>query len=217
MKFPQCLKIPRKADFAIGDPEAPYLRRWWIIPRNRFFNIYLHQILKSDDDRALHDHPWFNMSIVLKGGYWEHTPNGKIWRNPASIVLRRPTTSHRLELATKLALVDGGNVLSTHPCWTLFITGPRVRNWGFLCPKGWVHWRDFIGVKEGEATGAERGPGCGENDEPQKWRINLEAKKGRSGEIYPCARCGKDILPTHGLEMLASLKDGANYYHYPHC
>ena len=26
--------------------------------RNKIFNIYLHQIIRSDDDRALHDHPY---------------------------------------------------------------------------------------------------------------------------------------------------------------
>ena len=64
----------RKPDFIIGPKDAPYLRRWWIIPRNRLFNIYLHQILRSDDDRALHDHPWINCSIILKGRYMEVTP-----------------------------------------------------------------------------------------------------------------------------------------------
>ena len=41
-------------------------------------------------------------------------------------------------------------------CWTLFVTGPRVREWGFLCPQGWRHWREF--TKPG-APG-ERGKGC---------------------------------------------------------
>ena len=45
--------IKRPADFVIGPPERPYLLRWWIIQRNRFFNIYLHKFLRSDDDLAL--------------------------------------------------------------------------------------------------------------------------------------------------------------------
>jgi hypothetical protein len=47
----------RPPDFVIGG-DSPYMLRWWIIPRNKFFNIYLHRFLRSDDDRALHDHPW---------------------------------------------------------------------------------------------------------------------------------------------------------------
>ena len=54
----------RPADFVIGGAERPYLRRWWVIPRNRLFNVYLHQFLRSDDDRALHDHPWLTAAAA---------------------------------------------------------------------------------------------------------------------------------------------------------
>lgn len=57
----------RAPDFVIGRTGDPYMERWWLIPRNRFFNIYLHRFWRSDDDRALHDHPWVNLSILLKG------------------------------------------------------------------------------------------------------------------------------------------------------
>lgn len=164
----------RKPDFVIGRPEDPYLRRWWIIPRNRFFNIYLHQILKSDDDRALHDHPWWNVSIILRGGYFEVMPTGIKKRYPGAIIVRRARAAHRLELGrdyakgywdsnpAEIGHTMGGNVwvVPLKLCWSLFITGPKVREWGFLCPQGWRHWRDFIGVKDGEARGDEVGPGC---------------------------------------------------------
>jgi hypothetical protein len=161
----------RQPDFVIGDPTSPYLRRWWVIPRNRFFNIYLHHICRSDDDRALHDHPWASCSIILKGGYWEHTPDGRFWRKPGSVRFRRATAAHRLELSQESVFVTHAaywtkqveRVTIRTPAWTLFITGPRVREWGFLCPKGWTHWRYFLGVKEGEiAKGHERGRGCDE-------------------------------------------------------
>ena len=156
------MKLHREPDFVIGSPDAPYLRRWHLIPKNKWFNIYLHHILKSDDDRALHDHPWINMSIVLKGGYWEIMPysnKDKVhvlsckWRWPGSVVFRLPSAAHRLKLEKRPKLIQ---------CWSLFITGPRVREWGFHCPNRWVHWREFLGLPEGEPTGAERGKGCGE-------------------------------------------------------
>ena len=134
----------RAPDFLIGDPADPYLRRWWIIPRNRWFNIYLHHIRRPDDDRALHDHPWWNASIVLRGGYLEVRPIGYKTRRPGSVVIRRPLTAHRL-------------VPLSGDCWTLFITGPRVREWGFHCPKGWVVWTDFVNM----GSPGEVGPGCG--------------------------------------------------------
>lgn len=43
------------------------------------------------------------------------------------------------------------------PAITLFITGPRVREWGFWCPKiGWRHWRVFT---DPDNTG-QIGRGC---------------------------------------------------------
>src|SRR3546814_2387634 len=119
----------------------PYLRRWYISPLNRWFNVYLHEFLRDYDDRALHDHPWVNLSILLRGQYVEHTATGATLRRAGAIKFRLPTAAHRI------ALVDG------EPVWTLFITGPRVREWGFHCPQGWRHWRDFTAGKNGEIVG----------------------------------------------------------------
>ena len=146
----------RKPDFVIGKPEDPYLRRWWILPRNRFFNIYLHHIMKSDDDRALHDNPWWNVSIILKGGYLEIMPQKMLVRWAGDVIFRRANAAHRL------VLPNDNKTNAIRPCWSLFITGRKVREWGFLCPQGWRHWRDFIGVKNGEARGDEIGKGCGD-------------------------------------------------------
>jgi hypothetical protein len=144
----------RPPDFVIGPKETPYLRRWWILPRNRFFNIYLHNILRDDDDSALHDHPWHNVSIVLSGGYWEYTPSDMCWRAAGSITFRKATQAHRLALKWDDSTPHG------KPTWTLFITGPVIREWGFHCPKGWRHWRDFVDERD---TGAI-GRGCGEHE-----------------------------------------------------
>lgn len=142
----------RDPDFCIGDPADPYLRRWWVIPRNPLFNIYLHEIRKSDDDRALHDHPWINVSWLLRGMYCEVMPRFEFQplradftlgasgkraflkarlRFAGEWVFRWPSQAHRLEIIGDL------------PCWTLFITGPLWRQWGFRCEKGWRHWRAF--------------------------------------------------------------------------
>lgn len=140
--------LRRPPDFVIGPTADPYLRRWWVIPRNRRFNVYLHQIRKSDDDRALHDHPWWNLSIILRGGYVEVTPKGRFWRSAGSLVFRRATAFHRLEIW------PGGGA------WTLFVTGPVIRTWGFACPQGWIPWRQFVS----ERNKGEVGAGCGESE-----------------------------------------------------
>ena len=139
----------RPPDFIIGGDD-PYLLRWWVIPRNRLFNVYLHRFMRSDDDRALHDHPWSNLSVLLRGGYIEHTqvrgvPRQRVLRAGSWRLRALGSMSHRIDL------IDG------EPAWTLFVTGPRYREWGFLCPKGWVHWRRFTNDGDGGAT---VGRGC---------------------------------------------------------
>lgn len=133
------IMFSREPDVIIGaDKNPPYIKRWWVIPRNPFFNIYLHLVQQDDDDRALHDHMYINMSYVVEGGYHEHTINGLLAPLRAGqIRVRRPSTAHRLEL------IDGARTI------TFFITGPRIRQWGFITPKGWVHWKDFVGNDDG--------------------------------------------------------------------
>jgi hypothetical protein len=131
----------RGPDFVIGGAERPYLRRWWLIPRNPLFNVYLHEFLRSDDDRALHDHPWANVSVLLRGCYREHTADAQHLRVAGDVVVRASGRhAHRIEL------VAGA-------CWTLFMTGPRYRQWGFLCPRGWVHWRIFTAADDAGVIG----------------------------------------------------------------
>lgn len=114
-----------------------YLNRWHVIPRNKWFNIYFHEFVGSDDDRALHDHPWNSLSWVLKGQALEFV---QVSNNLQSLELvmegdfvrRRAEHMHRLEL------------INNEHMYTLFITSRKIREWGFNCPgKGWVHWEEF--------------------------------------------------------------------------
>lgn len=109
-----------------------YMHRYYLLFKDRVkaaFNLLLHKIVRSDDP-VYHDHPWDFTTIVLKGGYWEHTPvldeNNNIiehvvrWRGPGSIISRKATELHWLELH------------NNQPAVTLFIPKKRVREWGFL-------------------------------------------------------------------------------------
>lgn len=164
----------RPPDFVIGGAERPYLLRWYITPwrgwyrhvpeaeRSRFQrfavwlgrvlpNLYLHQFRRSDDDRALHDHPWlFNASLIVRGAYTEHTIDAggvhrRVVLSAGDWRFRWGAAPHRVELH------DG-------PCWTLFLTSPVVREWGFHCPDaGWIHWQRFTAAEDPGAVGK----GCG--------------------------------------------------------
>jgi hypothetical protein len=72
-----------------------YMRRW--IFQTPWGTIHLHHILRSDGDRAFHDHPWNFTSILLSGGYTELRPTGhnattmQVW--PRWSIVRRKATS----------------------------------------------------------------------------------------------------------------------------
>ena len=127
-----------------------YMHRYYLFLKDRKnfpFNLTLHKIVKSDDP-ILHDHPWPFLTIILKGGYYEHTPlygnDGQIigelcqWRGPGSIIRRRAKDFHWLELDE-----------SVGPATTLFFMGRQQRDWGFLVNRTkqktqWIQWEHYL-------------------------------------------------------------------------
>ncbi len=49
-----------------------YLRRWYLF-RSKRLGIFIHKFERSDEDRALHDHPWPFIVIPIWRGYIEHS------------------------------------------------------------------------------------------------------------------------------------------------
>lgn len=129
--------------------QSPYLVRITLLSVFGF-HVYLHVILRSDEDRALHDHPWPFLSIILAGGYWEHFEGKRTWRKPWSVLRRRATDAHRIELEKESCdpfLLPSGEwifVDTMRPAVSLVFTGRRWRKWGFLTKDGWVHWKKFL-------------------------------------------------------------------------
>lgn len=142
----------------------PGMDRLHVIPRNKYFNIYLHRFRGPDQDRDLHDHPWWSFSWCLRGQLWERCEIVKVrsrpvlwppskwgWRRlgPGSIttmrriprfVLRRPGDKHSIIDGSWMpAMADGAIVLPI----TLFITGPKVRVWGFHTKDGFVEHNKY--------------------------------------------------------------------------
>jgi len=138
----------------------PHIKRWYLVRRHEPMagfdpealrplndprlgepeNVYIHRFLESDEDRALHDHPWSWISHILWGSYLEHTPADPKTPNGVTVATRRRAGEatirldgswpHRIELEANQPL-------------TLFITGDKKRNWGFWCPQGWRHHEEF--------------------------------------------------------------------------
>lgn len=133
------LKPDRKPDFVLHSDKGLYLERWELRPRTKAGpNAYLHHIVGGDPDRHLHDHPWDNTSIILKGGYWEQITNtGSIdrflYRPEGSVVNRMAETPH------KIVMYEG-----MEDCWSLFITGPVRRVWGFHTEDTWTPFNEYL-------------------------------------------------------------------------
>lgn len=108
----------------LGLPECPYVIRWRI--ETPWGSIRLHHWLGADDARAFHDHPWSFTTFVLRGGYVDMTPAG-------SEYLRAPAVRHRGAEHRHTVLPDMGGA------WTIVVTGPKVRTWGF-----WANGTKFI-------------------------------------------------------------------------
>jgi hypothetical protein len=133
------------SETAIGcGPVSPWRRPVAWILQKFDIAIRVHHILRSDDDRAFHDHPWAYVTVILKGGYVEVTPEfdgqGQVvgeqrtWRGPGSILRRKANTWHRLEVA------EGESV------WTLFSTGRKTNGWGFLVDNEKIPYRKYLGL-----------------------------------------------------------------------
>jgi hypothetical protein len=165
--------IIAKAKKTPYDHLTDYMLRYWLVPfpeagsasstgcykamwyRNPFVWLCqkldvaarVHCILRSDDARAFHDHPWPYLTIILKGGYYEVRPmydksglylgDETKWHGPGSILFRPAKSWHRLV------------ILEGQPAWTVFITGKYQQRWGFLPqPKTKISYRDYLGLDE---------------------------------------------------------------------
>jgi hypothetical protein len=127
-------------------------RKWWKWPTK----IFLHHILRSDDDRDSHDHPWAFTSMILAGSYrekilkhWSRNGAGT-WEpvikerlaTPGSILRNPPHHTHRVEII--------------YPVWSLVFVRGASRVWGFWTQDEstpdkeplWVPWRKYLGIPD---------------------------------------------------------------------
>jgi len=100
----------------LGTEDCTYIKRWvfdfW------FFTIRLHHWFYSDDLRNPHDHAWWFITIVLKGGYTDVSPDGDDVLSAGSVRFRRSTHQHSVKV-------------NENGCWSILITGREKREWGF--------------------------------------------------------------------------------------
>lgn len=161
-----------------GGPEDVYLIRYYVF-RSRFFNIFIHQFLRSDRD-DLHDHPWDFVTYLVRGSYTEKKWDDKTqsitetfrlnWfpsylKNRIklnTLVFRHAEDQHMVMVDQDLKEKD-----KAQAPLTICVTGRTRREWGFI--------KDEL-IKVGEFSYAKVTVNG----------VNIEGlfKPGESGTIY---------------------------------
>ena len=83
----------------------------------RWFRIYLHRLNAPNAHKVCHDHPWWFWTLLLKGGYNEYHQGIWTWQCAGSLLYRPAEWQH--------------NVVTRGVSWSLILTGPKFRKWGF--------------------------------------------------------------------------------------
>jgi hypothetical protein len=117
-----------------------HFRRYRLI-QTPWFALYIHQILKSDEDADMHDHPWSFQSLILSGSYKESckfAPNfdsviHSVF-NVGDVIKHEAEDAHRI-------------TIQTPEVWTLVFTSGRTRYWGYQTPSGWIGHKEYRQLK----------------------------------------------------------------------
>jgi hypothetical protein len=100
-------------------------------------SLYIHQILKSDEDLDKHDHPWDFSSLILSGSYSEDY----------NVAPDFETVYHKTYYIGDIVEHDADDAhkitLNSPEVWTLVCTSGREREWGYQTPDGWVNRRRY--------------------------------------------------------------------------
>lgn len=130
----------------------PYLHRWYVL-RTARVGIFIHKFVRSDEDRALHDHPWSFIVIPLWGGYIEHSDRPPtIDEEWDALLEQRPAPRVPLQrrvwpiISTRYRGTDYRHrveLINDRPSWSLFIRFRKIREWGFWPREGFVLWNKW--------------------------------------------------------------------------
>ena len=124
---------------------ALYMERYWLfnpyfetggIRRYPWFplSVRIHKIVRPDDDRHLHDHPWNARTFILSGHYVEERENHVYVRDAGDTARLNFGEYHRV------AHVPEEGV------YTLFVTGKYRGTWGFLVDGIKVPYKKYLGI-----------------------------------------------------------------------
>lgn len=147
-----------------ADGAEMYMGRWWLFnPYSREthkpalwwcpWSFRIHHIMRPDEDRDLHDHPWNARTIILRGCYTEQRLLDH--EDPALFGLNVPANAQATEYIDRqpgdtAQLLHGEyhriDKVFHEGVVTLFITSKWRGDWGFLVNGVKVPWRTYTGT-----------------------------------------------------------------------
>lgn len=138
------------------DVDSEYITRLHVL-KTPWFAVCLHWIHKPDPEPHLHDHPVSFLSLILRGWYWE-------FRGGEANGSRGPFPCFHRHWFNRVRATDRHSICEVAPdgALTLALMGPKVREWGFHTPAGWVYWRDYYAQKRSPPTPDTKGGGVTE-------------------------------------------------------
>lgn len=137
-----------------GGDGGPYLSRFQLLNFGRERGrLWLHRFHRGDEDRELHNHPFaWSGSLVLAGGYEEErltcglsrvgVGQEKTWAlvegvdYPVGFYVYGPKVERKFHGPGSINVIHFDTFHRVHlpngEAWTLFVSGPILRKWGFL-------------------------------------------------------------------------------------
>lgn len=117
------------------DNGREFLRRYRIV-QTPWVSVFVHRMQVPDPGSDLHDHPWAFGSLILAGGYDEVTASIRDAKHGQKIRRRARWTWALTRIDECHTIVS----LARSPTWTLVVTGPTRRRWGFYVDGAWQDW-----------------------------------------------------------------------------
>ena len=153
-----------------ADGQTRYMGRWWLFnPYSRDTHkpalwlcpcsFRIHHIMRHDEDRDLHDHPWNARTIILRGWYIEERlepagtddmlKSGPLqWLEALDDLFKVSTSTRNPGDTARLNHGEYHRIDQVSPggVYTLFITSKWRGDWGFLVNGVKVPWRTYTGT-----------------------------------------------------------------------
>lgn len=149
----------------------PYLLRWYLFKTARV-SCFIHKFIRSDEDRALHDHPWAFLVIPIWRGYIEYSSwklrevalhRGLVFESVKGwTVIGEPPNQRGVPPSNEQMVTikkriwplwstryraatycHRVEIIEDRPSWSIFFHFKRERDWGFHPAEGFTLWNKW--------------------------------------------------------------------------